>query len=358
MLSYHVGSLLVAVFASAGAIPLIRSAYLILRRKRAEEWAPEVAGFGVAIGSSVSIFYLGSITSEPWGLLLAFGAIGLIGVGRLWHRADEVSLRSASRLPGVAVVSLFSVALLILPVPLLTLEWSIAKVMLFIWILITPFALHSLHSWRGENGAGALPVSVVVCQILLLLVVGIEGESGAPGSAALSLFAAVAVPVSGALVGSLLYLYPMPWRRKAAVSAGIATPLCLGTLVSWGAVQLGFDSTQNSAAGPVALLWILSGPVFELFRRTAVGGLPVFSSGRRSSVAAGRMSRHAEHNPTSIVVSAVIFGVIGILLLRLRVPEAWALLALLPALVAYMLAPVLLDFRDGRAPPTLIEPQN
>ena len=329
-------SVAIAFFAAAGAIPLLKNWF---RKDPApgEEpegpWVPRVAGIGILFGIFISLFYVGPGPLGATGLLVAGTFLAACGVW-LVRRGGK----AASEGPSLGYelgASIVAVASLVFWMPLAGVVWTPVTLVLAAMALVTPAAMSFLG--RAPSSTPALPPAVALVQLLLLVLLGLlDARHGAPAPYG-ETFAIVALPVIGALMGALIYLCRMPWRRHSAIASDVATLLCLGLVLAWGALRLGLvpeapgTGATNGRTG--AILWVLAVPVFELLRRCAAAYL----QGTAAETSAGQ-------SPASMCIFTLILGGVGILLWRLRVPEHWTLLALILAFLVYALAPVFMPY--------------
>lgn len=327
-------SVAIAFFAAAGAIPLLKN---WLRKDPAQgggqgaPLVPRVAGIGMLFGVFISLFYVGSGPLEATALLVTGAFLAVCGAWLAWRGGKAASQGQSFGYELCA--SIVAVASLLLWMPLAAVVWSAGTLVLAAMAMVTPAAMSYLG--RAPSSTPALPAAVALAQLLLLVLLGLLGARNGASAAYGEAFALIALPVIGAQMGALIYLSRTPWRHHAAISSDVATLLCLGLVLAWGAVRLGLvpeaPSTGAINGRTGAILWVLAVPVFELLCRCAAAYLP----------GTGAQTRAAP-STASMCIFALIFGGLGILLWRLRVPEPWTLLALVLAFMVYALAPVLM----------------
>lgn len=333
-------SLLIAFVAAAGAVPLLRD---ILRGKPS---ARSAGGWAMSLGVLIAAFY-----SDPWPASdhgLVFGAVSLLVAG-LWldHRAVQpprTPVRRAFEIVGTLVAGIFLFGYLDQD----RVTWSVGFMLLAVLSLVLPVATAALA--RLPTASPALPASMVLVQLLLLLAFGALNAAGGSRYSLYEEFAIVAVPVMGALMGCLIYLSSMPWRPQAGIAIGAGGLLGLGLLVSWGILRLG-SITAEVRGGTTALLWLVAVPVLELVREwLLVRGLAWLADSRWLRGAAWTGFRQTlsaisrmHYSGAALVVIQTLFGLTGIALCRLQASGYLMTLLLLMVGVAYMVLPVLVS---------------
>jgi len=122
----------------------------------------------------------------------------------------------------------------------------------------------------------------------------IDGADGLAGSLALiallsvaavagveNVGSAMAMTVSGAIVGFLIFNFPTPWNRKARTFMGDAGSTLLGFTIVW--VTLGVSQGSERVVSPVVCLWFASIPIYDLltcFVQRVLSGRSPFEPGR------------------------------------------------------------------------------
>ncbi len=211
------------------------------------------------------------------------------------------------------------------------------------------FGLGAVHL-----GPFAVPLSIFCVALLINAINMIDGLDGLAGGVVLGALlwvvvaaggagdSRLALAVAGGVAGFLIYNTRNPWRRKACVFLGDSGSMALGFVLAWLCVR----ASQGTAASlsPVAVAWILGVPVmdaFALFVTRLRRGRHPFSADRRhfhhrftdAGMASGPVS-------AGIVALSVLFGGIGVLGIRLGVPEpvlmaVWVVLLLLNTMVCF-----------------------
>ncbi len=372
MISYV--SLLIAFVATAGAIPICNA--LVRKRIQREGAAaiegpvtPRVAGAGIIAGVLIALFYLEPTPALSVAPLLAAMALVVSGAWLQRHllkaqpgrNVDRWYLReSAAAVAAAALIFLPNAAQL----PSFLLDGGLA---LPLAALVTPLALSLLG--RPREVTPALPLGVALVQILMLTsfaaVISAGVASPAHGSAfPTSGFPSLALPTMGALMAALVYLCRTPWRAAGVITAGTGTRLCLGLLVAWGALRLRGD-LEIVYERDAVLLWILAVPVFEIVRRCSVAIIDAvvrsMADGVTSGVAGGIVPSvpvspeyqrvvMPSASPLVIVGATLAAGLVGLVLAHLQVSYRFSVFGLLPAMLIYLSAPMLVQARNRASP--------
>ena len=325
-----ISSLLIAFFATLGAIPMCRR-----HQQRsappsggvdATRSIPRGAGAGMLAGVMVSLFYMDQ--GFPVGTDAVGGGLLLILVGAWRERQHATRARFYGPVPFEFGASVLAGVVLLLSAPLHDFYSSLAAGVFVALILTTPASLSLLS--HSSLASPALPPVIVGIQLVLLAMVGYV----TPATSSTE-FNLIAPPLLGALMGVMLYLLRMPWRSEAAIALGSGARLCLGFVVAWAAVKL--MSTGTTASPLVAVIWILSPPIFESIRVLAASSIEF----ARGPSAENRGVRPADYSPVVVAILAALLGGTGILLHLQGLPATWSLAALLPCLVLYVTAPIL-----------------
>ncbi|MGE0315995.1 MAG: hypothetical protein AB7P21_30640 [Lautropia sp.] len=352
MNAYAVSSIILAFFATAGAIPMLRVLPQVLRSGALGEPLPvpdtahpRVAGPGVFFGIFIASFYLLDPTPAAAGGLV-LGALLLIVIGSV---AEEVGPRPArpwrafaAGTVGTVVAGVFALEYL----DYYRTGWTIGFFVVLIAALLTPLAMARMANRAGASAAA--PTAIGLIEVLSLLLFGALSAVDRSRYALADEFLVVALPAVGSLVAALIYQLPMPWRRQALVATGIGGSLALGLLIAWGVLRLG-PATARSYGGMSALLWLIAVPLFELVL-DAVRFWYVRFGGRLDLP--GRPIRRVSlrlHSLPYLCTSAVVMSSIGLVLWHLEIVGALSAFLLLPAFAVYLLVPqVLAAFPIGR----------
>ena len=330
MLSY--ASLLIAFFATAGAIPLCGALAARMNKDAPLEQAaaamPRVAGAGILAGAFISFFYLQPRPDLALAPLL--GGIAATVAATWLHRRYFGRTGEDGYYPRAFAASMLVTLMVLLPeAAALRMAWM-GDLALAAAAFLTPLAIGVL----GRTGptTHGLPLAIVLVQLVLLLTLSLDVTAMQAGGAGDQRLWQVTLPTIGALSAALIYLCRTPWRAGGVICAGSGTRLSLGLVVAWGAVAL------RAEDGPhvVALLWILAVPIFELLRRCGSVAL------NRIRMVVGRPAcvRRAAtlHSPSTILALTIAAGSLGILLAHLQVAIAWSIHALVAAMLTYWIS--------------------
>lgn len=355
MYSMALASVLLALFATAGAISMVRSFSRRSASKRDETPGvivperPAVGGLGMLFGVLITLFYVNAEVRDAQALLAAGAFLALVATwARRWFSRSQSSVSLCDLAAGAAALCAVLLYMRSLAAP-----GSSPGTLLVVMLLMTPAAVPVLL--RSSATSSALPIGIVLVQLLLLLVfVGLAHEGGIATVMPTDVLN-VALPLVGALVGALLYIWPMPWRGSAAISTGVATCLCLGLVVAWATARVGFGWLPPERDITAYLPWILAVPVFEWLRWHVALVVLRLSGGHGVSVVPSAPGA-SESRPVppgfypawSLYLFAIVLGAAGIALWLSGSP-AWSVWGLVPAWLAYCMTPLLLRPTAGEA---------
>lgn len=335
MPSFALAALVIALIASAGAVPILRGLF------KAAGDPPPVGGLAILIGIAVASFYM-----DPWpaaAIGLVVGAVLLVAVGIVVDRrgllSDNEAMRRRVERIGTVAAGLFLFAFL----DQSRVTWSFGFWLLFIAALCLPLATSALD--RIRHGTAALPAGIVLIEILLLLLFGAVNAPAGNRFVLYQEYVVVALPAVGGLIGCLIYLSRMPWRPEAAISIGVGGKLALGLLTAWGALRLG-AITAEVRGGTTALLWLIAVPTFELirshlgYRAGLIGASPRLSGPRWNWL--GRILvaiPTSGYSPVALAIIALLAGGVGIAMCAFGVSGYWMTLALGVFFALYLAIP-------------------
>jgi hypothetical protein len=327
MLSY--ASLLIAFFATAGAIPLCGALAARMSKDASLDQPapapPRVAGAGILSGAFLSFFYLQpSATGAILPLLAGIAAT----VAATWlHRRYVARLYLDGYYPRAFAASMLVTLLVLLPGAEALQPNYLGDIALVAAVFLTPLAIAVLG--RSGPTSRGLPMAIVLVQLALLLVLSLAAMPMSAAQAGEQSLFQVALPIIGALAAALIYLCRTPWRPAGVISAGSGTRLSLGLVVAWGAMSL------RTEEGPhvVALLWILGIPIFELLRRCALLALHRIRAGVSGRPYARRMA--IAPSPSVVLACTAVAGSAGILFEHLPVASGWSIHALVAVMLTY-----------------------
>ena len=122
----------------------------------------------------------------------------------------------------------------------------------FTLIFTTVVSLTVINAYNFVDGADGLAGSLALVALLAIALV-----SGYAGSAA-----AIALTVAAAVVGFLVFNYPVRWNRPVRTFMGDAGSTFLGFTILW--VVLGASQGAERLVSPVIGLWFASVPIYDL----------------------------------------------------------------------------------------------
>ena len=198
----------------------------------------------------------------------------------------------------------------------------------------------NLLGWRS------IGVSIFAVPLTIFAVVGVvnsvnmmDGQDGLAGSIALVAFAwyaavaagmglheqfLVALLFCGAIGGFLLFNLRFPWQPRARVFLGDAGSLMIGFALGWFAIDLTQGPGRTFA--PIAALWVLLLPLADcvslMLRRLAARRSPFVADSRH--IHHYLLARGFTHGQTLriLVGLSALFGAVGFIAWKLRIPEA------------------------------------
>ena len=343
MSAYAVSSIILAFFATAGAIPLLRVMPQLVRGGADGEGAPlpgnprpRIAGAGVFFGIFIASFYLLEPMPDAAGGLV-LGALLLIVIGGV---AEGIGQRRMSARRafvaggfGTLVAGLFALEYL----DFLQIRWTVGFFLVLIAALMSPLAMARMAN-RDDSGI-ASPMWIGLIEVLMLLLYGALSAVDKHLYALADEFLIVALPAIGAIAAALIYVSPTPWRKQALVATGIGGSLALGLLIAWGVLRMG-PATVRHDGGMSALLWLIAIPLFELaldawrYWYARVGPQYFDLPSRIFQRAVNR-----RHSLQYLCAMSIVYGLVGILLWRLEVLGYWSTFGLLPAFLIFVLMP-------------------
>ncbi len=237
-------------------------------RKRHVGEVPVIGGVAMFIGVAIGIALLPSSSGEVWLLLVAGGL--LVAVGIIDDRFElPASVRLIAQLAAVLIM-VFGAGLMMRDIgdPL----W-IGRILLGPFALVTTILIFAsvINAYNMSDGLDGLCGSMVLVSLVAIAFV----------SAAGSMTRALALTVSAAIIGFLLFNLPIGRRRPFRAFMGDAGSTFLGLSVVW--LMVGICQGPERVISPVHGLWFAAVPIFDLFTcfvlRAASGRSP-FSSGR------------------------------------------------------------------------------
>lgn len=204
-----------------------------------------------------------------------------------------------------------------------------------------------LHSVGDLLGWRPIGLSILAVPLTVFAVVGVvnavnmmDGLDGLGGSVALVAFAwfalvaadsglttqfATAVIFCGAIVGFLVFNLRFPWQPRARVFLGDAGSLMIGFALGWFAIDL--TQGQGRTFPPIAALWVLLLPLADcvslMARRLRAGKHPFVGDAHHIHHYLLRRGFSATQTVAILVGLSAVFGAVGFIGAKLRVPDAW-----------------------------------
>mgnify|MGYP001827695983 CR=1 FL=1 len=141
----------------------------------------------------------------------------------------------------------------------------------FSLIFTMAVALTMINAYNLIDGADGLAGTLALIALLALAAV----------SGVASVHAGIALTVCSAIIGYLLFNFPLSWNRSVRSFMGDAGSTLLGFTVVW--VALGISQGPERMISPVHCLWFASIPIYDCltcFVRRSLAGKSPFTPGR------------------------------------------------------------------------------
>lgn len=237
-------------------------------RKRHSGEVPIIGGIAMFIGFLTGLVVLGIANQFIAGIIASLSLLIIVGI-----------IDDATGVPAFVRVMIQVIAICT----------TIFSAHLMIYSLGNPFGV-------GELRLG--PFALVGTLVVALTVVNaynlVDGADGLAGTLALIAFAGVALVggvgsesgvlslvLAGAVVGYLVFNFPMRANRRIRTFMGDAGSTLIGFMVFW--MVLGISQGDSRLISPVAGLWLASIPVYDLltcFVRRLIKKKSPFAPGR------------------------------------------------------------------------------
>ena len=221
-------------------------------RKDHEAATPLMGGIAIYIGLLVGILMLPRATWMAYSSFLTGGFL-ILAVGVLDDMHDiSARIRLLAQLVGLAIMVFWGEVQLHHLGPLfgkgpLTLSWLAIPLTLFGAATV----INSMNMMDGIDGlAGSISL------LMLTSLFGIAFVSGLP------LEAYILGLVIAALVGFLIFNFPLWASKKASVFMGDAGSTLIGFILAWFTIYL--SQQPQSIASPAIMLWIVAVPIMDL----------------------------------------------------------------------------------------------
>ena len=195
----------------------------------------------------------------------------------------------------------------------------------FTLIFTTVVALTVINAYNLIDGADGLAGSLA---LVALLAVSLVGGYSDPSTA-------VALTVASAVVGFLIFNFPVKWNRPIRTFMGDAGSTFLGFTILW--ITLGASQGTDRLVSPVVGLWFASVPIYDAltcFVRRSWSGKSPFLPGRdHFHHVLNRGSDHVRRTIVVLTALQIIYAGIGLAGHFAGVPDAlmfagWSVLGL------------------------------
>lgn len=174
----------------------------------------------------------------------------------------------------------------------------------FTLIFTTIVSLTVINAYNLIDGADGLAGSLALVALLAISIVG----GGADPSTA------IALTVSAAVIGFLIFNYPTTWNRPIRSFMGDAGSTFIGFTILW--VVLGASQGPDRLVSPVIGLWFASVPIYDCltcFIRRALKGRSPFSPGRdHFHHVLNRGTTHVRRTIIVLTVLQLLYAAIGL----------------------------------------------
>ena len=237
-------------------------------RKRHEGHIPLIGGIAIFAGLFAGITL---VETDPGAYLTAFVACALLLV--IGVIDDSLGLPASARMTaqvGAVLIMIYGGGHQLSDIgdPFGTGLISMGQFTLVFTLLVAVTMINAYNLIDGIDGlAGSLAL------IALLSVAMVGGTS--------STFGGAAMVAAAAVVGFLMFNFPVVWNRPVRTFMGDAGSTLLGFVIVW--LTLGIAQGAERAISPVACLWFAAIPIFDCltcFVRRSLKGKSPFSPGR------------------------------------------------------------------------------
>ena len=217
-------------------------------RKRHAGHIPVIGGIAIFAGTFAGILL---VETNPSAYLIAFVACALLLI--IGVIDDALALPASARITAqvaATLIMIYGAGLQLADIgnPFGTGVISMGNFTLIFTLLVTVTMVNAYNMVDGIDGlAGSLAL------IALLSVASVASTSNVYGSAALVTAAAV--------VGFLVFNFPVVWNRSVRTFMGDAGSTLLGFVIVW--LTLGIAQGDARSISPVACLWFAAIPIFD-----------------------------------------------------------------------------------------------
>jgi len=237
-------------------------------RKLHEGEIPIIGGLAMFAGIFASLVVIP--IPAPVMLSIFAASLLLVLVGVLDDRFGIPALARMASQIAVVIMMVYGAGFYLAEIgePFATGIISMGSFTLIFSMLVTLTMINAYNLVDGADGlAGTLA-------LIALLSVALAAGLNHPATP-------VALIVSAATVGFLIFNFPTPWNRPIRSFMGDAGSTLLGFSVVW--ITLGVSQGEARVISPVHCLWFAAIPIFDLmtcFVRRAMKGRSPFSAGR------------------------------------------------------------------------------
>lgn len=305
--------------------PLAQRLHLVDRpggRKSHDGDVPIIGGIAMFIGVFAGLLLIKGATMLVVTLLLASFLLIVVGVIDDKY-ALTASVRMAIQVAAVLIMFYGSgFQLADIGDPFGTGVISMGPFTLVFTIVVSLTVINAYNLIDGADGlAGSLA-------LVALLAIAFVGGTSDPSTA-------VALTVSAAVFGFLLFNYPATWNRSVRSFMGDAGSTFVGFTILW--VVLGASQGADRLVSPVIGLWFASVPIYDCltcFVRRSLKGKSPFSPGRdHFHHVLNRGTTHVRRTIIVLTVLQLLYAVIGLAGHYAGAPDflmfgAWAFLGL------------------------------
>jgi len=275
MIEFQVIPAMVVAFAVASAFmfalrPVAKAIGLVDQpggRKSHDGDIPVVGGTAMFAGVLAGMTLVNGTTYSIPTLLVACFLLLLVGLlDDRYH--IPVQVRLATQIAAV-VIMVYGADLSLYGIgdPFGSGEVLMGRFTLIFTMLVT---LTMINAYNLIDGVDGLAGSLALVALLAISAVAGVGHMAT----------AVALTVSAAIVGFLLFNFPVAWNRHVRCFMGDAGSTFLGFTIVW--VTLGISQGPERLISPVICLWFASIPIYDCltcFVRRALSGKSPFASG-------------------------------------------------------------------------------
>lgn len=205
----------------------------------------------------------------------------------------------------------------------------------FTLIFTTVVSLTVINAYNFVDGADGLAGSLVLVALLAIALVGGYSDPST----------VIALTVSAAVVGFLVFNFPVSWNRPVRTFMGDAGSTFLGFTILW--VVLGASQGADKLVSPVVGLWFASVPIYDCltcFVKRVYRGKSPFKPGREHfHHVLNRGTTHVRRTIVILTALQIIYAGIGLAGHYAGAPDAlmfagWSILGMTQFLIIRKLA--------------------